>query len=251
MAERGLDLLLSAADRGDAEMAALKRLVEGRRVDAMILVRTERQDPRVDYLLKRSIPFVCHGRTETVGDYAFVDMDGEAAGRIATTAMLERGHETVAFIGPPSSRLTFAWHRHSGYASTLSEAGIAVRPSLIREGEGGEAFGERAAIRLLAHDPRPTAIVCATDLEAIGALRALRDRGLEPGRDVAVIGHDDLPEASLTQPPLATIRQPHADVGRRLADIVGVLADGGDPKKHQEIWTPELIVRETLGVATA
>ncbi|MGI9417405.1 MAG: hypothetical protein ACR2RA_06160 [Geminicoccaceae bacterium] len=70
-------------------MTALRRLVKGRRrVDAMIVVRTERQDPRGDYLLERNIPFVCLGRTETVGSYAFVDMDGEASGRIATEAMM-------------------------------------------------------------------------------------------------------------------------------------------------------------------
>ena len=247
LADHGLDLLLSAADCGAAEMTTLKRLVEGRRVDAMILVRTQRRDPRVDYLLERGIPFVCHGRTEMVGSYAFVDMDGEAAGRIATEAMMTRGHETIAFVGPPASRLTFAWHRQNGYAAALGDAGIAIRPSLIREGEGGEAFGERAAVRLLAMDPRPTAMVCATDLEAIGILRVLRDRGLTAGRDVAVIGHDDLPEASMTQPQLASIRQPHAAIGSRLAEIVGALADGGDPKDYQEVWRPELIVRDSLG----
>ncbi|MEM7041662.1 MAG: LacI family DNA-binding transcriptional regulator, partial [Pseudomonadota bacterium] len=170
LADRGLDLLLSAADPGDAELVAMKRLVEGRRVEAMIVVRTQRQDPRVDYLLEQKIPFVCHGRTEVIENYAFVDMDGEAAGRIATEAMLERGHEIIAFIGPPSARLTFAWHRQSGYVATIEKAGCPVRPTLIREGEGGEAFGERAAMRLLAQKPRPTAIVCATDLEAIGVL---------------------------------------------------------------------------------
>lgn len=247
LADRGLDLLLSAAGRGDAELATLKRMVEGRKVDAMIIVRTQRHDPRVDYLLERNVPFVCHGRTERIGKYAFVDMDGEAAGRIATRAVLDRGHEIIAFIGPPSSRLTFAWHRQSGYARALDDAGIDVRPSLIREGEGGEVFGERAAIRLLAAEPRPTAILCATDLEAIGVLRALHDQGLVAGRDVSVIGHDDLPEASLTQPPLATIKQPHAAVGTRLAEIVAALAAGEDPRGYQEVWRPELIVRDTLG----
>ena len=249
LATQGLDLLLSAADHGDAELAAMKRLVEGRRVDAMIVVRTERQDPRVDYLLAQKIPFVCHGRTEVIGRYAFVDMDGETAGRTATEAMLERGHETIAFIGPPSARLTFAWHRQNGYIAAIENAGLAVRPSLIREGEGGEAFGRRAATRLLTMEPRPTGMVCATDLEAIGVLHALHDHGLVAGRDVSVIGHDDLPEASLTRPPLATIRQPHAAVGTRLAEIVGALAEGRDPEAYQEVWRPELIVRDTLGDA--
>jgi LacI family transcriptional regulator len=211
------------------------------------VVHTERKDPRVDYLLEKSIPFVCHGRTENTEGYAFVDMDGEAAGRIATKQLIELGHRKIAFIGPPSSRLTFAWHRISGYLKSLEEAGIPVRRNVIVEGDGGEALGIEATKKLLDLPEQPSAIVCATDLEAIGALRVIAERGLVAGSDIAVIGHDDLPEASLTRPPLATIRQPHAAVGIRLAEIVAALAAGDDPAHHQEIWQPELIARESLG----
>lgn len=249
LAASGLDLLLSAADRGEAELASLRRLVEGRRVDAMVVVRTLRSDPRVDYLLGRQIPFVCHGRTENAADYAFVDMDGEAAGRLATGELIELGHRHIALIGPPSGVLTYAWHRRRGYAETLTRQGIEVHDDLILEGEGGETFGERAAEQLLSRTPRPTALVCTTDLEAIGALRAIEAAGLVAGADVSVIGHDDLPEASMTRPPLATIRQPHAAVGARLADIVAALIDGGAPETFQEIWQPELVVRSSIGAA--
>lgn len=251
LTDSGLDLLLSAADRGEAEMAALRRLVDGRRVDAMIVVRTLRDDPRVDYLLERNLPFVCHGRTEHTDGYAFVDMDGEAAGRIATTALIELGHRRIALVGRPSRILNYAWHRRQGYTKALEQSGLDVRDELILEGDGGQTFGEQATERLLQMTPRPTAIVCTTDLEAIGALRAIEAAELVAGRDVSVIGHDDLPEASLTNPPLTTIRQPHAAVGIRLAEIVAGLARGGDPKAFQEVWPPELIVRATTGPAPA
>ncbi len=249
LADHGLDLLLSAADRGHAELAALRRMVGGRRVDAMIIVRTQRQDPRVDYLLDQKIPFVCHGRTEHVRGYAFVDMDGEAAGRMATDKLIELGHRSIAFIGPPSSKLAFAWHRQRGYAAALEAADLPIQPDVILEGEGGEAFGDAATRRLLDLDQPPSAIVCATDLEAIGALQAIADAGLSAGQDVSVIGHDDLPEASQTDPPLATVKQPHAAVGARLAEIVSSLANGGDPDDYQEVWQPMLIMRESAGNA--
>lgn len=247
LATHGLDLLLIAAERGAPELTALKRLVEGRRVDGMIVVRTLRHDARVDYLLDRKLPFVCHGRTENADGYAYVDMDGEAAGRIATEKLIALGHRDIAFIGPPSSILTYAWHRRGGYAAALERHDIPFRTSLVREGEGGETFGERAATRLLAGADRPSAMVCATDLEAIGALRAITTAGLAPGRDVSVIGHDDLPEAALTQPPLATLKQPHAAVGARLAEIIAALVGGGDPSAFQEIWQPDLIERASIG----
>ena len=251
LTDHGLDLLLSASDRGNAEMDALRRLVEGRRVDAMIVVRTKRRDPRVDYLLDKKIPFVCHGRTEEVGGYAFVDMDGEAAGRMATRWLIDHGHETIAFVSPASSELTFAWHRKRGYVAALKAADLPVEQALILEGEGDEAFGEAATRRLLELPRPPSAIVCGTDLEAIGALHALLDLGLTPGKDVAVVGHDDLPEASLTRPPLATVRQPHAAIGSRLGDIVAGLIAGDPPTTYQEVWPPELVIRESIGLRPA
>ena len=126
---------------------------------------------------------------------------------------------------------------------------MSIRQDLILEGEGGEAFGEAATKRLLDQSSPPSAVVCATDLEAIGALRAIADAGLSAGHDLSVIGHDDLPEASLTHPPLATVRQPHAAVGARLAEIVSRLAKGDDPEDYQEIWQPKLIMRQSLGKA--
>jgi LacI family transcriptional regulator len=98
---------------------------------------------------------------------------------------------------------------------------------------------------LLAGLRPPSALLCATDLEAIGALRALDRRGLVAGRDVAVIGHDDLPAAQYTRPPLTTFRQPRAAVGMRLAEMLVAVMDGADPSELREIWQPKLIVRET------
>ncbi len=249
LASQELYLLLSTADRGEAELSALRRLVEGRWVDAIVLVRTLCHDLRVQYLLEQKIPFVCHGRTEDASNYAFVDMDGEAAGRVAVEALVARGHRDIAYIGPPSSILNYARHRRSGYVEAMTDHGLLVHTNLIREGDGGETFGERAAIRLLENEPCPTAMICATDLEAIGALRAIDSAGLKCGRDLSVIGHDDLPEAALTNPPLATIRQPHAQVGKRLAEIVTALIGGANPLDYQEIWPVELIERQSLGMA--
>jgi len=88
LAAPGLDLML-VAERGEAELVALQRLVEGRRVDGVIVARTLRHDPRVDYLLKQGLPFVCHGRTETPDGYAFVDMDGDRVAKRQKIALYE------------------------------------------------------------------------------------------------------------------------------------------------------------------
>lgn len=247
LSERGLDLLIHAADRGAPELAALQRLVDGKKVDGMIVVRTLRQDPRVSYLLDRGVPLVCYGRTEERRPYAFVDMDCEAGGHQAVAHLLDLGHRRIAFVGPHSANLSYAHLRQKGYRAALEAAGLKAPTELTVEGEGGQAFGEAAMDRLLALPEPPSGVICATDLEAFGALRAIDRAGLAAGRDVSVIGHDDLPEAALTKPPLTSLHQPHARVGRRLAEILAELIEGAAPAALQEVWQVNLVRRATTG----
>jgi LacI family transcriptional regulator len=246
LAERGLELLVSAADQGEAEMAALRRLVEGKRVDGVVVVRTRWRDARIGYLLDRQVPMVCHGRTQETRAYAFVDMDGKAGFLAATSRLIGLGHRRIGYVGL-SPTLTYSVYQRQGYLAGLRAAGLPVDPALMLEGEAGEAAGEAAARALLALAQPPSALLCATDLEAIGALRAIERAGLVAGRDVAVIGHDDLPAARYTRPPLTTLRQPRAAVGVRLAEMLVALMGGAEPAGLQEIWQPELIARESDG----
>jgi len=250
LSQHDLELLVSAADQGEAEMAALQRLVEGKRVDGMVVVRTCWRDPRIGYLLDRGMPLVCHGRACEKRPYAFVDMDGEAAFRAATTRLIGQGHQRIGYLGL-SSAFSYSVYQRQGHLAALRDAGLDVDEDLLIEGEAGEAYGEAAAMVLLSAPRPPSALLCATDLEAIGALRALDRRGLVAGRDIAVIGHDDLPAAQYTRPPLTTLRQPRAAVGGRLAEMLVALLGGADPSALREIWQPELIVRGSDGPVRA
>jgi LacI family transcriptional regulator len=162
--------------------------------------------------------------------------------------LIGQGHRRIGYIGL-SPILTYSVYQRQGYVAGLRAAGLPVDRELMIEGEAGDASGEAAARALLALAKPPSALLCATDLEAIGALRAIERAGLVAGRDVAVIGHDDLPAAGYTSPPLTTLRQPRAAVGVRLAEMLVAVMGGAEPAGLQEIWQPELIVRESDGPA--
>lgn len=246
LAEQELELLVSAADQGEQEMAALHRLVEGKRVDGVVVVRTRWEDPRIRYLLDHEVPTVCHGRTYEQRPYAFVDMDGEAAFRAVVERLTGFGHRRIGYIGLTPD-LSYSRYQREGYLDGLRAAGLPLSSELMIEGRAGEEFGESATQELLALPEPPSAVLCATDLEAIGALRAIEGAGLEAGSDISVIGHDDLPAARYTKPPLTTLRQPRAAVGVRLARMLAELMAGADPSQLREIWCPELIPRESDG----
>lgn len=251
LAGRGLSLVLASAPEGEAEMQSLRQMVDGKRVDGAIIGQTRRRDPRVAFLQGRGFPFVCHGRTETATSYAFVDLDGEHAFRVATQRLIDLGHRRIAYIGTSSSVFSYAAHRRQGYLTALQSAGLGVDPGFLVEGEGGEDFGRSAARDLLARADPPSALLGVTDLEAVGALQAIAAAGLQAGRDVSVIGHDDLPLTRYTDPPLTTIGQSYATIGIRLVEILTELLAGGEPRALQEVWTPELVIRASDGPAPA
>jgi LacI family transcriptional regulator, galactose operon repressor len=242
----GLDLLVMSARPGADELRAYRHLVEGRRVDGILLARTRRDDPRIRYLLDRGTPFVAHGRCDETRPYAFVDIDGMAACRAATQRLVEFGHQRIGLINA-TSHYTFAHHREQGWRAALAEAELPPGP--IRHAEPSEEAGFTLMRSLLAEQTPPTAVLCATDRLAIGALHAVSQAGLQAGRDISLIGYDDLPMARCTDPPLTTIEQSVARAGARMVEMLAALLDGADPAQLTEIWPARLIPRASDGPA--
>jgi LacI family transcriptional regulator len=105
----------------------------------------------------------------------------------------------------------------------------------------------RLGAELLAAADAPTALLCATDRLAVGALHAIRAAGLRPGHDVSVIGHDDLPLATYTDPPLTTVAQPIERAAQRMVEMLLAILDGADPASLSEVWLPTLVPRASDG----
>lgn len=246
LSRRGWDLLVSHSPAAETDPQAILRLIDSGRVSGIVLSRPFKHDARIDVLRSANIPFAVHGRSVDCDDYAWFDIDNELAYREAVAYLVELGHRRIGFVGAPLY-YNFVQMRLDGYRQGLEDAGIAFDDELVEFTELTDDGGERAAGDLLDTSLPPTALVCVTDVQALGALSAVRSRGLSPGREVSVLGYDGLKFGRHANPPLTTMAQPLTQAGRELGDIVLALIDGDDPCSHQRLGRADLIVRESVG----
>jgi len=240
----GLDLMVLAARSPTEELALYRRLVEGRRTDGIVLARTRVDDPRIRTLAESGIPFVVMGRTETTLPYAHVDGDGTAAFAQATRRLLAFGHRDIAYVGA-APEFMFSELRRRGWAAAMAAADLA--PAISMETAATEQGGLAAMRALLRSTPRPTAFLCATDRIAIGGLRAIKEAGLAVGRDVSIVGHDNLSASAFTEPGLTTMELPITEVGTRLAEMLIALIGGADARDLAEVWPVRAVERASTG----
>jgi len=225
-----------------------EELMRTGRVDGFILSDTNWDDPRIRYLLDRGFPFVAFGRANEDWDFPYVDVDGEAGERQGVEHLLSLGHRRIGLIAWPEGSLT-GYYRCQGYVKALQAVGISPDPAWIVHTEHTEGSGRQAmhALLDLPPDRRPTGVVALSDLMAIGALNAIYETGLQPGRDVAVVGFDDIPTAQYLRPPLSTLRQPIAEVGERVVDMLLQIIRGEALPERKVLLPPKLIVRDSSG----
>ena len=150
----------------------------------------------------------------------------QQGGYAATMHLVASGHRRIGFING-EGWIEAAGDRLKGYRHALADAGIAFDPLLVREGDWQVDSGYAHALSLLDGPDRPTALFCANDLMALGALDAARERKLAVPRDLSVVGYDDQDLARYTHPPLTTVLLPNYEMGRWAAENLIALARGG------------------------
>ncbi|MEO9530907.1 LacI family DNA-binding transcriptional regulator [Roseibium sp.] len=244
--ELGLDLLVTTAHSPGHMIETLQRLIARRKVDGFIVTRTEVDDPRIACLREHNFPFVAHGRTRDPSDFAWFDIDNVAAFAEGVRHIYSLGHERIGFIGAKLD-LNFALQRRDGYRQGLEDLGVTHDPDLecLRDLSGKGGF--EAAEALLSLPRPPTALLCATDALAIGAVQFCRKFGLKVGSDVTVIGYDGLPVGEYLDPPLTTFSQSAQEAGGRVARKLIDVLDGKDPKSLQALVKAVLIRRSSDG----
>ena len=252
LATDDLDIVLTPTATGD-EFASYRRIAAGTRLDAVVLSEPTLNDPRVPLLAELGLPFILHGRTNTDTPHAWLDIDNEGAFHHATNHLLDLGHTRIAFINA-DNRLTYAFNRERGYQSALAARGIDVGPRLISNGLMTDDAGFTAAERFLGESPRPTAFLVSSMMLALGAFRAIRAAGLELGKDVSMIAHDDVfpfLNADRMVPPMSTTRSPIRVAGNRIGELAIEILKGRAPKTIHELWPTDLIIRGSTGPAPA
>ena len=246
LAKRNWDLLVVQASSSEDEAETIAKLSRSGKVSGVVISRPYKQDSRIELLQKYKVPFIVHGRSVSHSDYAWYDVDSQTAFMDAVDHLIVLGHRRIGFIGAPTY-YHFAQMRLDGYRSGLISNGLDVDESLIEVAELSDDAGERAAVNMLKSPMPPSAILCATDTQAIGALSAIRAQGLEAGKDVSVIGYDGLAFGKHTNPPLTTMAQPLAHSGRQIGDMLLAIIDGGKPTDFQELRSAELVRRMSDG----
>jgi LacI family transcriptional regulator len=167
-----------------------------------------------------------------------------AGGLAATEHLLSLGHRRIGAIAGPGDYLC-SRARADGYRSALERAGIRFDPALVRNGDFRHEGGFLRGSELLDLPDPPSAIFAGSDQQAFGLYESARQRGLRVPQDLSVVGFDDLPVARWVSPPLTTVRQPLAEMGRAAAEMLGDLIDGRPLRANRVELSTELIVRES------
>ncbi len=227
-------------------------LIRTGRVDGFIIASTVTDDPRVRYLLKRDFPFVAFGRANSEWDFAWVDTDGEAGFAEGVNTLRAYGHERIAMIAYDAGSLS-GNYRVNGYISAMQAAGLPIPENYIWRGihddqTGREALSYWCALPL---DQRPTAILAVSDMIAVGVCEQARQCGIHIGRDVSVIGFDNMPLTQYLQPSMSTFEQPLEEIGRACIDMLCTLLAKQplDPHERNVLLPPRLILRDSVGSA--
>jgi LacI family transcriptional regulator len=178
--------------------------------------------------------------------FDFVGTDNFLGTQLATQHLLDLGHRHIAFIGGSVSSTSRA-QRLGGYTSKLLERGIQVNGEWIVCSEASQSSGAKTAEQLFTAYPEITAALCYQDIVALGVMQTLRKLGRQVGRDFALIGFDDITEASLVQPGLTTVSVASREIGRKAGELLYSRIQGNDEPPKRIILPPSLVIRESCG----
>lgn len=200
---------------------------------------------RLEALVAQGTHFVRWGPVESGQPGTTIGSDNMAGGHMAARHLLERGRRRIAFLGNAGDGAPEFRARRDGVAAALAEGGLALDPALCAPAITTEEAGREAVRALLDGAERFDAIVAASDLIAIGAMRLLSEQGQMVPSDVAVVGFDDIPAAAAATPPLTTVAQDTQTAGRLLVESVIDQRNGRSP--GNAVLPTRLVVRQSCG----
>ncbi len=248
--EHELATILSTAPAEHNEAPAYMRILRGRQADGVIVASAAVDDENVDWLHASEYPVTLVGRRPHRPSLHCVGIDDVGGSRGVTEHLLlgAHGYRRVAHVAGPLDHQS-AIDKHEGYRAALADAGLAYDASLVVESDYSQEGGYAAAARLLAGDAQPEAIVAANDQMAFGAIEAMRERGLDAPRDIAVVGYDDIGLARVMQPRLTSVRADLVQVGRLAAEGLLMLLNGEGLSVIQQELPTRVVVRSSCGCA--
>ena len=247
--ELGYDLLLFATEQPGSSRGrphSYLRRARQHRVDGLVVMGVDRDDPEVEKLVRADIPVMAVDLDVVHDHTSFVASDNIGGARLAVRHLHELGHTRIATIAGPSNTKPGA-DRTLGFHAEMRELGLEIPRGYELEGDFYPESGERAMQSLMRLAEPPTAVFAAADMMAVGAIRSMHAAGLSVPGDLAIVGFDDIRLAELLSPPLTTVRQDMVGIGLAAGRALVEQIENPDVTPPVLTLPVELVVRASCG----
>ncbi|WP_458353561.1 LacI family DNA-binding transcriptional regulator [Peribacillus frigoritolerans] len=243
--EVGYTVLLGTTFDSVAKQDHLLSTMMEHRVGGLILCPvSESSQDTIERLNEIDTPMVLAVRELPGVKSDYVGIDYPEGARIAVDHLLEKGHKRIALLGGIKESSTWI-ERMEGYREALSRAGLEVDESLVIDSAPTREGGLEAVLKVLENPNPPTAIFCFSDLIAFGVMQGLMMKGITPGKDMDIVGFDNVPVAEIYHPPLTTISSFPRRIGKEAANLLYQQMEKIEREQQRIILNPELIIRES------
>jgi len=247
---RGVQRVLFQTSFAEERDVLALRLCNEHRVDAVIYTSGTVGDGHREAFRQLGRPVVLAATFDPQGTAPGILVDSEVGARMGARYLLQLGHRRIALVGGPMTDTVSAGPRWTGWRSELAAAGCLPPPEWQMEVGWKHEYGYQAAVKLLRGRNRPTAVLCHSDVIALGVMAAAADMGVSVPHELSVIGFDNIYLAGLSRPSLTTIGQPISRIGREAVRLAARLV-AGEPAPATRWHTPELVVRGSTSTPPA
>ncbi|KPV43319.1 LacI family DNA-binding transcriptional regulator [Alicyclobacillus ferrooxydans] len=241
---QGYDIVLSTS--ASDEMKVLDRMIRGRRVDGILLLRSRTKDPAIQTVIDQRFPAVLLGRPPADQPISCVNNDNVKAAYEATNHLIRIGHRKIGFLGGDTAYVVTA-DRLKGYRQALLDHGMEPDERLEVFSYLVEHGGYLGMMRLLAASARPTAVLASDDVLAFGAMRAAGELGYQLPDDMAIVGFNDIRLAELANPALTSVRVNMHDLGVAACELLVERIQKPASLPTERLVPTELVVRNSCG----
>jgi DNA-binding LacI/PurR family transcriptional regulator len=241
---QGFDIVLSTSVNDETEV--LERMIRGRRVDGILLLRSRKEDPAIRAVLEYQFPAVLLGRPPEGMPISSVNNENVQAAYEAAKHLVRLGHRKIGFLGGDVSYVVTD-DRLRGYRQALVDNGIEPDDRMEVSSYLVEHGGYLGMMRLLAASERPTAVLASDDVLAFGAMRAAGELGYSLPDDMAIVGFNDIRLAELANPALTSVRVNMHDLGVAAADLLVERVKSPMAPPSERIVPTELVIRNSCG----
>ncbi|PLS16053.1 LacI family transcriptional regulator [Bacillus sp. M6-12] len=241
--EHGYQVLLGDTENIVERESGYLNIIRQKKADGMILL-TARSSQNLLEEIAQEYPVVLACEYIEGSKLPTVSIDNISSARKAADYLIGLGHKRIAHISGPLG-VVVGRDRLRGFQQAMIQNGLTVEPFLVQEGDFTFESGFNLMMKFLALEHSPTAVFAANDEMAIGAVKAIKSKGLKVPEDISVVGFDDIKFASVFEPAITTIAQPTFELGKIAMELLLKLMNNDELKKKQYMLEDRLVVRES------